>query len=694
MKKLLRAWLPASALLGGLYGILCAPAHAAVAITAFTPMQKSPQVIGTSIDWTVTATNSAKSSLMFRFQVAPPGGALAMMKDFNLGLENSGVWTPIKPFVWTPTGPEGAYRIQLTVKDFKTGQNASKTVVFRVNPLAAGGMPAVAATANPLVALFSAPACAAGSTIRVSFQETSLAHPANATNWVACDPAHTTTFEIAGMYPGTAYRMFAQTMTGGSTVDGPALSFTTGALPAGVPFPTFNVLTAPGENTDTADALVLHSVTRLGHGVDYPDVATDLAGNIVWYYYPDSVNHVNLLTRPLANGGILSLEYDFAWTPKVSGILMLRQLDLAGNIVRETNTGIVGHQLTEMGATDTGPCIAIHKPAAVGSACLGSFHHDAIQTLNNGYTAVFMDVEKIFPAGTQGDTSGLPVDVLGDLIVVLDRNWQVVWYFDSFAHAGGGTQLDIGRRAVLGETCVKGQGGCPRISLLGTGIAPHATDWLHSNSIYYYPAPQNGTSLGDIVWSSRHQDWILRINYQDATGNGDILWRMGPCGDFTFNNIYNDLWPWNSHQHEVGIENGGAGPMTIFDNGNTRVSPPTGAHMSSGCLLGLGSACKPNDCNSRGMAVTFDESTMTVNPVLSQNLTYFSTAMGSAQLLNDGNYFFLPAIVAVGTNKIDSYAMEYDPKAGTDTGTKVLNIQGTELYRAWQMPDMYTPPIT
>jgi hypothetical protein len=38
--------------------------------------------------------------------------------------------------------------------------------------------------------------------------------------------------------------------------------------------------------------------------------------------------------------------------------------------------------------------------------------------------------------------------------------------------------------------------------------------------------------------------------------------------------------------------------------------------------------------------------------------------------------------------------MEFDPKAGTDTGTKVLNVQGTELYRAWQMPDMYTPPIT
>ena len=73
------------------------------------------------------------------------------------------------------------------------------------------------------------------------------------------------------------------------------------------------------------------------------------------------------------------------------------------------------------------------SPAPVGSSCLGAFHHDAIQTLPNGYTAVLVDVEKIFPAGTQGDTSGLPVDIVGDAIIVLNQNWQVVWYFNCFS---------------------------------------------------------------------------------------------------------------------------------------------------------------------------------------------------------------------------------------------------------------------
>jgi len=82
----------------------------------------------------------------------------------------------------------------------------------------------------------------------------------------------------------------------------------------------------------------------------------------------------------------------------------------------------------------------IHRPPKVGSACLSNFTHDAIQTLPNGYTAVLADIEKIFPAGTQGDTSGLPVDVIGVMIIVLDNNWQAVWYWDCFdpAHGGNG----------------------------------------------------------------------------------------------------------------------------------------------------------------------------------------------------------------------------------------------------------------
>jgi len=96
------------------------------------------------------------------------------------------------------------------------------------------------------------------------------------------------------------------------------------------------------------------------------------------------------------------MQDDVSWDPTVTKEQLLRQIDLAGNVVRETNMGIIQQQLLAMGAVDGGPCSAIPIPAPVGSACAGAFHHDAIQTLPNGWTAVLLDNEKIFPAGHKG----------------------------------------------------------------------------------------------------------------------------------------------------------------------------------------------------------------------------------------------------------------------------------------------------
>jgi len=374
---------------------------------------------------------------------------------------------------------------------------------------------------------------------------------------------------------------------------------------------------------------------------------------------------------------------------------------LGGNIVRETNMGIIQQQLLAMGAVDGGPCRAIPKPAPIGSACAGALHHDAIQTLPNGWTAALLDIEKIFPAGTQGDTSSLPVDIIGDMIIVLDTNWQVKWYWDAFdpAHGGNGySKLPVGRPAVLGETCGNSTSGCPPIFLLNPGtIAPLAHDWLHANSLYYWPDSGGPKNQGDIIWSSRHQDWVFKIDYRDGDGSGNIIWRMGPSGDFIFQNAYNDPWPWFSHQHDAGIENGGAGPMTIFDNGNTRVSQPT---ASTGGMPGLGSACGPNDCHSRGMAVAFDEKAMivTVSPNgVSLDLGAFSTAMGSAQMLADGNYFFENPLVLINLSTTVGYSMEIGPTPAVPqvgAANVLLNLAGPQHYRGWQLPSLYFPPTT
>jgi arylsulfate sulfotransferase len=658
----------------GLLGCLSIPAAATVRVTAFTPSAASPQPIGTAISWTVNATDTNPGPLAFQFNIETPGGtSFALIKDFNNGAKKKTVWVPPAAFNWTPTGVEGTYKIQVVVEDFTSGEMAKKTVVFKVTPLATAGMPVVVATGNPLVALFDNPPCPVGSTVRVSFAPQSGTSPGFNTPYANCTGTTTNTFEIAGMYANTAYNMFAQVVTGGTPVNGPPVAFTTGVPPSKIPFPTFTTLIGPGPNTDTIDSVVLHGSVTLGGGELYPEVATDLSNNVLWYSY--SGGATGLLTRPLANGTTLAIESGPAWNGLTGDAQLLRQRDLAGNIVHETNTGILQQLLPKIGAVDAGPCTTIPSPAPQGSACLGAFHHDAIQSLANGYTAVLGDIEKIFPPNTQGDPSTLPVDIIGDIIIVLDTNWQPVWYFDTFDHITGTGQLDITRAAIGGNTCIVNEGGCPPIFLLSSGIAPKAHDWLHANSMYYSPVTH------DIIWSSRHQDWIMRIDYQDGNGTGDLLWRMGLDGDFTFNNTNGDPYPWFSHQHEVAMENNGAGPMSLYDNGNTRIS----ALGSSGC--------KPNDCNSRGMVLTVDETNLIVTPVLSQDLGRFSEALGSAQLLSNGNYFFESGFVIATANSNISFSIEIQPTTGVN-GNKVLNIKGPEAYRGWQMPDMYTPPIS
>jgi hypothetical protein len=92
--------------------------------------------------------------------------------------------------------------------------------------------------------------------------------------------------------------------------------------------------------------------------------------------------------------------------------------------VKETNTGVIQQQLLALGATNAQPCNLISRPAPVSAGCLDDFDHDLIQTLPSGYSAVIADIEKIYPPGAQCDTSGLPVDIIGNMIIVLDSNWQ------------------------------------------------------------------------------------------------------------------------------------------------------------------------------------------------------------------------------------------------------------------------------
>ena len=662
-----------------------APLHATVTIVSMTPSLASPQPLGTTVNWTVKATDSNPNNLTFQFSVASGAGPYVLVRDFNIGTLAAGTWTA-QTFPWTSIAGEAVYSIQVVAKDFVSGETDTRTASFQLTTQVPQGVPTIHRTGNPLVALFSAPACPAGSSMRVAFYTGTNAP--TYTPWTACTPTVSMNFYIAGMRPVTPYSMYSQTMTGGTTTNGTTLNVTTGSLPSRTPggfLPTFTVNTPapPGDPNST----LLWAFTKI-----IIPVATDLNGNIVWYYGNGSGT---LVTRPLTGGNMLTIQNGTSWNSSNKVQQILREIDLAGNIVHETNTGIIAKQLVAMGVTDATPCGAIAQPPQVGDACLNDFHHDAIRYTigSQSYTAFMAHVEKVFPPGTQGDNSGKNVDVLSEMVIVLNSNWQVVWSYSTF------DQLDIQRAAILGETCTAGSSDCPTNLFLGTV----AKDWTHANSVDYVAAPTSiNPDSGDILLSIRNQDLVVKINYNNGTGScapapapSCIGWSMGPdnglpCPSqqcFTFANISNDNWPWFSHQHDATYAvngarltiNGITGPLlTIFDNGNTRFAPPP---------LGLGSNCGPNDCNSRGMALIVDETNWKVTPVLLQDLGVRTTALGSAQVLSTGAYSFQTGLPS-------SQAIEITPAIGHTTGTVSANVGSIDYsYRGWQMPNLYTPPV-
>jgi hypothetical protein len=332
---------------------------------------------------------------------------------------------------------------------------------------------------------------------------------------------------------------------------------------------------------------------------------------------------------------------------------IVRQIDLAGNIVHETNASLLGNAVAAMAGL-TQQCYF------GGTECVGgSIDHEALQ-LPNGNYLVEMSEEQVFTNGAQGSSPSNPVDIIGDVIVELNPQLQVIWYWRAFDN------LNVDRAAVLGETCANNQGGCPAVIL-----ASIANDWLHGNAIQYNVAD------GSFIFSLRHQDWIIKVNFDNGTGDGSTIWTMGLDGNFTINS--SDPYPWFSHQHDPGFLNNGTTVLAVFDNGNTRVQPPP---------LGLGLPQGTLDGDSRGYVLDVDQVNMVVTPILLDDLGFYSEALGTSMQLTNGDYYFDAGFA----DAVPSYCqfIEVFPNA-----TNTFTIQmGTNVkaYRSIRMDNLYTVP--
>ena len=46
-------------------------------------------------------------------------------------------------------------------------------------------------------------------------------------------------------------------------------------------------------------------------------------------------------------------------------------------------------------------------------------------------------------------------------------------------------------------------------------------DWTHTNAILYSPTD------GNLIISIRHQNWLVKIPYENGTGSGNAVWKLG-----------------------------------------------------------------------------------------------------------------------------------------------------------------------
>ena len=548
----------------------------AVTVT-LTPSVAPPQPVGTTIKFTAAVTDAPGIPFDFQFAVARSGSPFRVAQDYGIA----------DFFNWTPSVREGAYLIAVTARQKGGTATGTAGAGFVITSRVTGTQPVVSRTNHPLVVLFSAPACPAGSTIRVKFGR----NPSyKYTNSQLCT-SDSSNFFLSGLLPSTSYTANAEVITGGSTVSGPITNFKTGTINPQLPFPTVTPVQGPNQLISTDQNFVL--LDYLGTVQPYVPTMLDLQGRIVWYYGPIAApgQTGGFGIRPVpANNTILLILNDPNQTPSAQQIL--REVDLATNTVRQTSVASVSRQLQ-----------------LAGKLGITSFHHDMIR-LSNGHTVVIASQEKIFPAGTQGSTE--PVDILGDAVIDLDENLQVAWSWSAYDH------LDISRPAVLGETCSPGQAGCPPVVL-----ADVANDWLHPNSLNYEAQD------GSIIVSLRHQDWLIKIDYANGTGSGAVVWRMGADGDFTITST--DPSPWFSHQHDAEFELGGHTIMSLYDNGNTRVANNPGVTE-----------------NSRGQVLVVDEPNRNVSLAVNADLGVYSAAVGSAQRLANGNFYFESGFVLPG----------------------------------------------
>jgi arylsulfate sulfotransferase len=584
------------------------------------PSASSPQPVGVRVGLQPFIPSPPQGAAVYRYSVSVDGGPFRIIRDYSQD----------PAFVWSPELYEHDATVRVSVRVDGTKDIVTGDLPYRITSRLKAATPQVTPTAHPLIALFSAPACQEGSKFQVAFRREGD-EAISRTPALPCKPSLTNNVYVAGMRRESDYRMRSEIVAGKDVRTAAWLPFHTGMLDGDFPPVTVVVPRVPGSTP--SEPVIMHSAASASSRKR--SFATDLDGNIIWY-----LPAADFLTRISPGNRMLVLAEGANSVNTMRRNQILREYDIAGGVIRETNTGRVAEQLDRFG---------IHSDCrAGGKECVSAFHHEAIR-LPNGHVLAIAGLERMMPAGTQGSKE--PVDVLGDLVLDLDGELQVTAIWNAFDH------LDIKRASLYNATCKlgSGSGGCPPIFL-----APAANGWTHSNSLNYIPA------TGDFLISMPEQDWVLKVDWRNGTGTGNVVWRLGKDGDFTVKS--NDPYPWFSYQHDAGFDPVGSNVLSILDDGHQRFA-------------------KNPKALTRGQIWKLDEENRTATLVHNADLGVYAIAVGSAQRLTNGGSTFEAGFINPGS----PYARAVETDAGGNI-VYALQVNGMVVYRSFRLDDIYSAP--
>jgi hypothetical protein len=386
---------------------------------------------------------------------------------------------------------------------------------------------------------------------------------------------------------------------------------------------TFTTASIPAAQLPTITATTTPGMTPQS-GVELLDLATfnsppvvvsDLSGNVLWGYMGVTGGAPNPI-KLLPNGHFL-INFDSSTT-----------MDGGGSVLREVD--LSGTQIWQMTAADLNAALAAATCAGCNITVVGT-HHDFV-LLPNGHLIVIAAHEKVISGTT----------VTGDVLIDLDENHKPVWLWNEFDH------LDINRQPM----------GFP--------------DWTHTNAVLY------SADDGNLIVSIRHQNWLVKVDYANGAGTGDILWKLGYQGDFTLVGG-TDPTDWFYAQHGpsfVTSNTTGTFSLTLFDNGNDRVFP-------SGVTCGT--AGEPPCLYSTVPLLQIDETAKTATLTFHATAKEYSFFGGNSAVEKNGNVEYCEAAGGPGTAG-DIYEVTQDSNA--QTVWKML-VTGQYAYRGQRIPSLY-----